>query len=144
MGHTRSDDRRVGEDSLRGTTLKVYRLMLKSRAPLGVHDVQRGLGLSSASVAQYHIRKLLALGLIREQADGFAVDKVVFENVIRIRRTAIPLQAAYVAFFAASLVAMVTLLRPSDLTPTYLFAIIAIVVGLAITAYEAASVFRRL
>jgi len=47
------------EDVLKGTTLRVYRLIYRQGRPMGVHDVQRGLQLSSPSVAQYHIKKLL-------------------------------------------------------------------------------------
>jgi predicted DNA-binding transcriptional regulator len=132
------------EDSLKGTTLKVYRLVLKSRVPLGIHDIQRGLGLSSPSVAQYHIRKLLQMKLVHEEGEGYVVEKVVFHNVIRIRRTAIPSQIAYVAFFAASLVVMLTLLRPAALTSTYAFALAVTLVGLAITSFETAKTFGRL
>jgi predicted DNA-binding transcriptional regulator len=87
---------------LKGTTYRVYRFMIKQRKPLGVSDVQRGLGLSSPSVSQYHIKKLLALGLIREEQGGYVVDRVVFGNVIRIMRIAIPVQTAYVAFFGTT------------------------------------------
>jgi predicted DNA-binding transcriptional regulator len=137
-------ERYAGEDSLKGTTLRVYRLLLKSRAPMGIHDVQRALELSSASVAQYHIRKLQDMKLIKEEQGGYVIDKVVFENVIRIRRTAIPLQTAYVAFFAASLAVMLTILRPASLTSMYLFALVAITFGLVTTACEAARSFTRL
>ena len=40
---------------LRGTTLSVYRFVFREGRPVGPHDVQRGLGLSSASVASYHL-----------------------------------------------------------------------------------------
>ncbi len=137
-------EERVDESSLRGTTLKVYRFMLKSRTPLGIHDVQRGLGLSSASVAQYHIRKLLSLRLVREEGDGYVVDRVVLDNVVRLGRTAIPAQTASVAFFAVSLVVLVTLLRPTNVTPSYAFALMVIVGGLVIAILETRKVFGRI
>ncbi|MFI5421405.1 MAG: hypothetical protein ACHQ1H_10605, partial [Nitrososphaerales archaeon] len=90
--------------ALGGTTLRVYRYLYRQAKPLGVHDVQRGLGLSSFSVAQYHIKKLLAAGLIREEVAGYVVDRILFENMIRIRRSVIPLQLGYSAFFATSLI----------------------------------------
>jgi len=72
------------------------------------------------------------------------VDKVIFDNVVRLRRTYIPIQTAYVAFFAASLAVMLTFLRPATATATYLFALLVIGAGVAITTYEAAKTFSRL
>jgi DNA-binding transcriptional ArsR family regulator len=131
-------------DSLTGTTLKIYRLLLRSRTPLGIHDVKRALGLSSPSVAQYHLRKLLEMKLIREEQEGYVVDKVVVDNVVRIRRTAIPVQTGYVAFFATALVVMLTILRPQDVSSMYLFALASIALGLIITAYESAKTFGKM
>ena len=70
---------------LKGTTYRVYRLMLKQRKPVGISDLQRALGLSSPSVSEYHVKKLLRLGLIREEQGGYVIEKVVFDNIIRIR-----------------------------------------------------------
>lgn len=64
--------------SLKGTTLRVYRHLFKAGKPVSVGDIRRGLDLSSVSVAQYHVKKLLELGLIREEQGGYVVDKVVF------------------------------------------------------------------
>jgi hypothetical protein len=111
---------------------------------LGVHDIQRKLGLSSPSVAQYHLRKLAEMKLIREDDGGYVVDRVIFDNVIRIRRTAIPLQVAYVVFFASSLVVMLTLFRPTSLTPTYVFASAVLVIGLLIAIRETTVTLGRL
>jgi hypothetical protein len=123
---------------LKGTTLRVYRYMYRAGVPMGIHDVQRGLGLSSPSVAEYHIKKLLRAGLVQEKEGAYAVDRVVFENLIRIRRTVIPFQTAYVAFFLTTLLVLVVFLRPAVVTSLYFFALTVNVGGLVITAYEAA------
>jgi predicted DNA-binding transcriptional regulator len=74
---------------LKGTTFRVYKLLYTEGRPLGIHDIQKALGLSSPSVSQYHVKKLVSAGLVREQESekgtGYIVDKVVFENIIRIR-----------------------------------------------------------
>lgn len=70
------------------------------------------------------MKKLLATGLIREEGDGYVVDKIMFENMIRIRKSVIPLQLGYSLFFATTLFLLLTVFRPSELTGTYLFAII--------------------
>ena len=143
-GETRKDSSRSPEPSLQGTTLRVYRYMLKQHNPLGISDIQRGLSLSSPSVAQYHIQKLIQLGLAKEEQSGYVVDRVVIENIIRIRRTSIPIQSAYVAFFVATLAILLALLRPTTVTSLYFFAVIINIAALAISAYEAAKTWGRL
>ena len=102
----------IHDASLKGTTYKVYRYMYRAGKPVRVNDVQRDLRLSSPSVAQYHLKKLLRLGLVKEVPEGYAIDKVIYENMVRIGRVTIPFQAAYIAFFAACVLVLVTFLRP--------------------------------
>lgn len=143
-GEPRKDSSQNSELSLHGTTLRVYRYMLRQRDPVGISDVQRGLGLSSPSVAQYHIQKLVQLGLAREEHSGYIVDRVVIENVVRIRRMSIPIQSAYVAFFAATLAILLALLRPAAINSLYFFAVMINVAALLISAYETAKTWRQL
>ena len=117
--------------------------MYKEGRPLGVYEVQRGVGLSSPSVAHYHIRKLLSSGLVQEREGGFAVDKILFENMIRIRRSLIPLQTTFAIFFATTFVALVTILRPRTVSPTYVFSLIVNVVALGIFVYQAVETLRK-
>ena len=133
-----------GPAQLKGTTYRVYRFMLKQREPVGISDIQRGVGLSSPSVSQYHVRKLLQLGLIREEQGGYLVDKVILENVIRIRRVSIPIQTAYVAFFGALLLILVFTLRPATIDSLYYFAVVGNVSALGICLYEMAKTLKRL
>jgi len=125
------------DDILEGTTRKVFRFVYRQHEPVGVHDVQRGLGLSSPSVAHYHIAKLLKAGLLKEEGDGYVVEKAVFENMIRVRRTVLPLQTGYAAFFLTALVVLLTILRPSAWSPTYVFAVIVVVVAVSVSLFEA-------
>lgn len=112
------------DDILEGTTQRVFRFVYRQQSPVGIHDVQRGLGLSSPSVAHYHIGKLLKAGLLKEEGDGYVVDKVVFENMIRVSRTAIPLQIAYAVFLLSALALLVTMFRPVLLSATFVFAVV--------------------
>lgn len=128
--------------SLKGTTLKVYRYVFKSGEPVRIGDIHRDLALSSASVAQYHVAKLLQLGLIREEPNGYVTDKVVFDNIIRFRRLAIPVQTAYAAFFLTSLFIMLTFLRPDSISSIFVFATGVISVAAIISAYEAIKALR--
>lgn len=121
-----------------GTTRIVYRHLYKAGRPLGIREVQKGLDLSSPSVAQYHIRKLLQAGLVKEEGGGYVVDKNVFENVIRIRRSVIPIQVAYSSFYATMLVALFVLFNKPGLdSPLFIFAFVAIVSAMALFAYQA-------
>lgn len=60
----------ISKSSVTGTTRRVYLYILSSRTPVGVRDVWRGLDLSSPSLAQYHINKLLELKLIDSDQFG--------------------------------------------------------------------------
>ena len=139
-----TEDPDIYDASLKGTTYRVYRYMYRSGKPVRVNEVQRELNLSSPSVAQYHIKKLIRLGLVREDSEGYVIDKVVFENVIRFRRLSIPFQAAYATFFAASLLILLTVLRPGAVTSSYFFALVALGVALVISLYESFRSLRRL
>ncbi len=54
---------------LRGKTLKVYLYLLK-HGPSELRDIQRGLNLSSASLASYHLGKLLETGFAQQDEYG--------------------------------------------------------------------------
>ena len=132
------------EEVLEGTTRKVYRYIYRQTEPVGIHDVQRGLRLSSPSVADYHIKKLLRAGLLKEVGDGYQANRMAFENLVRVRNRALPLQTAYAVFFFIALVALVTVLRPNQVSSLYVFSLILAVAALGISileSYRAAKVF---
>jgi DNA-binding Lrp family transcriptional regulator len=131
-------------EALGGTTLRVYRYLYRQGRPMSVNDIQKGLSLSSFSVAQYHIKKLLAAGLIREEAPGYMVDRIMFENMIRIRRSVIPLQLGYALFFATTLVLLLTIFRPGFLDATYVFAVVVNVAAFVLFLYQYIQVARNL
>lgn len=135
-----SDER---EKILSGTTLRVFRFMYRQGRILGVHEVQRGVGLQSASAAHYHIRKLVDAGLVKDTTEGYIVDKILFESMIRIGRTLIPIHATFAAFFATTLFFLLTLLRPSAIYGVYVFAIIIDCVALGIFSYQTMMSLRR-
>ncbi len=118
--------------------------MLKQSAPVGISEVQKGMSLSSPSVAQYHIRKLVRLGLVREEQGGYVVDKVVLENVFRIRRVSVPVQTAYVAFFSVTFFILLVFLRPANINSLYFFAVVVNAAAIAVSLYEAGKTLKRL
>lgn len=134
----------LSDTRLSGTTYRVYRHMLKQSAPVGISEVQKGMGLSSPSVAQYHIRKLVRLGLVREEQGGYLIDKVVLENVIRIRRVSIPVQTAYVAFFGVTLFILLVFLRPGGISSLYFFAVVINLAALGASIREMSKTLKTL
>jgi len=134
----------VSDTALKGTTYKVYRYIVRQSRPVGISDVQKGLGLSSPSVSQYHIRKLLQLGLIREEQGGYVIERMVLENIVRIGRMSFPVQTGYVAFFGVALLIMFVFLRPATITSSYEFAVVVIVAALAVSIWETRKSLKRL
>ena len=59
-----------GSKWVHGKTWDVYFCILTSKEPKGVRDIWRKLKLSSPSLAQYHVNKLLNLKLIEANAEG--------------------------------------------------------------------------
>jgi hypothetical protein len=56
--------------SIAGTTRDVYLHIVTSEKPQGVREIWRALSLSSPSLAQYHINKLVELALIEPSPNG--------------------------------------------------------------------------
>jgi len=109
---------------------------------VGVHEVQNGLALSSPSVAHYHIRKLVEQGLAREEAGGYVVDKLIFENMIRIRRSVIPFQTTYLALFVSTFLIMLTVFR-SEISGVYIFALIVNAMAIGVFLFETVKSFKQ-
>jgi predicted DNA-binding transcriptional regulator len=126
-----SGEKDIGEDALEGKTLKVYRYLFKAGEPQGIREVQRGLNLSSSSVAEYHIRKLLRAGLIQDVGSGYVVNKTMLGNMIRIRRRLIPYHVGYAVFFGAALFILAVFFRnnPFDLLWFSLAVILVALIG---------------
>jgi SOS-response transcriptional repressor LexA len=87
---------------LKGNTLRVYVYALK-RDKVGVREVQRALGMSNPSLAQYHLNKLNDLGLVREVNGEYEVMKEVKVDVLRdflrVGTSLIPRFVFYAVFF---------------------------------------------
>jgi len=124
------------DDVLRGLTLKVYRFILKNNRPIGIREVQRALGLSSPTLALYHINKLEEAGLVRRKLNGYVADRIILRNLIRFRKVLIPRNFFYTVFFMTSLIFLVVLLRPPILTREYIFSLAVVSVAVATSVYE--------
>ena len=136
----------VGDESkevLKGTTLEVYRFLVKSSKPVGVRELQRALNLSSSSVATYHLSKLEDAGLLKRQDGGFSVDKFLLENSIKISRFLIPRYFFYSVFAITVLLVELTILRPTVFYREYVFSLVATVILLFFFLYETIQTWLR-
>ncbi len=99
-------DERDLERRLQGRTLQVYLYLQKKREPSGIREVQRDLGLSSPSVAEYQIEKLMGMGLVSRDNYGrvFVTRKVrvkALEQYVDFGRFTVPRLAFYATVFSA-------------------------------------------
>jgi len=130
-------------DVLRGLTLKVYKYILQNDRPVGIREVQRGLNLSSPTLALYHMNKLEEAGLIKKEAAGYVADRIILQNLIRLRRVLIPRNFFYMIFLITSLVMLIVFLRPPTLSREYIFSLAVISVAAATSVYETMKVFSQ-
>ena len=135
--------KRLSEETLRGTTLEVYRFLLKRNEPVGAREIQRALNFSSPSLATYHLSKLEETGLLRKENGGFMVNKIILEDTIRIRRFLVPRFLLYSVFAVLALVFELTLFRPSVITGQYFFFVAVTFVCALIFCFETLKVWVR-
>ena len=136
-----SDTRDESRDVLHGLTLRVYKFVLTHDGPVGIREVQRGLELSSPTLALYHINKLEEAGLVRKELDGYVADRVVLENLVRLRSFLVPRNLFYTVFFWASLVFLAVFLRPPVLSREYVFSLGVIMIAAVTSGYETLRAF---
>jgi DNA-binding transcriptional ArsR family regulator len=138
-----SDAADQSKEVLKGTTLEVYRFLLKSSKPVGTRELQRALGFSSSSVATYHLSKLEDAGLLKREAGGFTVSRYLLENSVKVSRFLVPRYLFYAAFALAVLLVELTVLRPAVLYQEYVFSLVATVVMVAFLCYETVMTWKR-
>lgn len=101
-GHAASIERR-----LQGRTLQVYLYLQRKREPSGIREVQRDLGLSSPSVAEYQVEKLVEMGLAsrdghgRVSCTGNKVRVKALSPYVSFGRFMVPRLAFYATVFSA-------------------------------------------
>jgi len=131
---------------VRGNTLKIYLYLLR-HGPSELRDVQRGVGLSSASLASYHLGKLIESGFAIQDEHGTyiavkeASDKIL-EGYSRIGPAIVP-QLFFFSLLFTILMVFFSLeaLYASGFT-VYLVAICAAMV--LVFWYETVKLWRKL
>ena len=118
MGILVSDE---AQDKLKGTTLEVYRFMLKSNKAVGAREIQRKLNLSSPSLAAYHLSKLEEIELIGKANGEYTITKNLLEDYVRVSRFLIPRFLFYSIFAVLALAIGIVFFQPAFLTQDYVF-----------------------
>lgn len=94
------------ERRLSGRTLQVYLYLQKKKVASGIREVQRDLGLSSPSVAEYQVEKLVEMGIAGQDSYGrvFVTRKVkvkAMASYVNFGRFTVPRLAFYASIFTA-------------------------------------------
>ena len=102
----------MGSKQIYGKTWDVYLCILTSSDPIGVRDIWRALGLSSPSLAQYHVNKLLNLRLIESTTGGKYVTNdeerlEALRSFLMLRGMLIPRMVVYAALLSGVLASYV-------------------------------------
>lgn len=101
------DQNRELERRLSGRTLQVYLYLQKKKRASGIREVQRDLGLSSPSVAEYQVEKLVEMGIAGRDSYGrvFVTRKVkvkAMASYVNFGRFTVPRLAFYASIFTAT------------------------------------------
>lgn len=86
-----------------GTALKVYLFLLQQSKPVGLSEVRSGVGLSTSSLASYHLDRLIAASLARKEGGGYVADRMALRGFMRFRSHLISTSLFMAGFFAMAL-----------------------------------------
>ncbi len=111
-------------EGLYGTRKKIYYYILRQRKPVSLKKIQKELNLSSPSLVQYHLKKLIEDGLVRETPEGYVVSKVILSDYVKISNYLIPVSAFFASFFITDLVLLLTFLYKYPLASEIFSAIV--------------------
>ena len=131
---------------IRGNALRVY-LYILQHGPCELKDVQSGLGFSTASLASYHLKRLIESGYATQDNYGrYLATKdatgQILEGYVKVGVVVIP-QLLFVAVLFTALVAYFAF-RAFD-SPTYVPLLAGTSVALvAVVWYETVRVWQRL
>jgi predicted DNA-binding transcriptional regulator len=147
-GDDGSDKRSIAESQLKGNTLRVY-VYVVTHKQCGVREIQRALHLSSSSLAQYHLSKLVDLGLLRSTETGeyFLTDEVrvdVLKDFLKLGAVVVPRFVFYAVFFSilTAFLGVVVFRTPHYVTIEILFEAL-LVFASALFWYEALRAWIR-
>jgi len=140
------DSTRKTIPEIKGNTLRVYLFLLR-QGPSELREVQRGLGLSTPSLASYHLDRLLTMGYASQNEAGkyYAVREVsgeILEGFSRVGVLLVP-QLLFFAVLFTPIIGYFALmsLHSSAFVPFLAAASLCLV---AVVWYQTILVWRRL
>jgi len=114
--------------ALSGSSLQVYLILLSSKRPLGIREVQRRAGFKSPNSARHHLDKLIEQGFAYRVDDGYVAIKPrgsLISSFIIIRNIMFPKMFFYALASSLFLIAYIVLRMESiDPFPTVFLLII--------------------
>ena len=137
----------AGNKRIYGTTYDVYLCILTSNSPIGVREIWRALNLSSPSLAQYHVNKLMELKLIEPQAGKYVTNDQeqleALRSFLMLRGMLIPRMVVYAALSAGILTSFL-LLYPIQWDFRDLVTVAVCLFSIATFSFEAIKQYRGL
>jgi predicted DNA-binding transcriptional regulator len=147
-GDDHSNRRSIAESQLKGNTLRVY-VYVVTHKQCGVREIQRALHLSSSSLAQYHLSKLVDLGLLKSSDTGeyFLTDEVrvdVLRDFLKLGAVVVPRFVFYAVFFTilTTFLGVVVFSNPTPVAIDLLFESL-LILACALFWYEALRAWIR-
>lgn len=131
---------------IKGNTLRVY-LHLVKNGPCELRDVQRGVGLSTASLASYHLGRLVSSGYAKQDEQGRYVatgesPMEILEGYSKVGTAIVPQ-----LFFFTVLFTILTAFFSYQVlySPVYAVYLVAVAVAMVIALwYETLRLWRKL
>ena len=105
--------------ALSGSSLQVYLILLSSKRPLGIREVQRRAGFKSPNSARHHLDKLIEQGFAYRVDDGYVAIKPrgsLISSFIIIRNIMFPKMFFYALASSLFLIAY-AILRMESIDP---------------------------
>ena len=137
----------AGNKRIYGTTYDVYLCILTSNSPVGVREIWRALNLSSPSLAQYHVNKLMELKLIEPKAGKYVTNDQeqleALRSFLMLRGMLIPRMVVYAALSAGILTSFL-LLYPIQWDFRDLVTVAVCLFSIATFSFEAIKQYRGL
>jgi DNA-binding transcriptional ArsR family regulator len=131
---------------VKGNTLKIYLFLLKHGSS-ELRDIQRGVRLSSASLASYHLGKLLEAGFVKQDEYGrYSVIKDSSEKVIegysKVGPKVVPQMFFFTLFFT---IISIFFSFASLYAPSYTPYLVAVCIAMvAVFWFETIKLWRKL
>ena len=139
------DDEKIAS-LLKGNTLRVYWELLRSEDGIvGVREVQRILKFSSPTLASYHLKKLVELGLVKNEYGDYRLIKEVkvgiLKQFMKFGAFMLPRYILYATMFTTLLIFYISQFR--EIGFYSVSALVFVLLGTAIFWYETLRVWSQ-